>query len=161
MGLSYPIAKNADAALRVDETQILPTKSHAEALCGSRVTLTTEWVTLASNTSETFSSLADKAKGYGYAQIYENKDGDPVWAITFWKIISTAEAKAEDLKEEEEQAARAEENTDDIYFTRPDKRRERFGRAIHKPRVKKPDPRQMNLFPAPGRPMPEKPPNKN
>jgi hypothetical protein len=157
MALSYPIAEHARQALLADESLLRATKGQAQADTGARVALTTEWLTLTPAEISNLQSAIDKGLSFGFAQSYENKDGETVCAVTFWKVMTDNEAEAEDLKVSEEKAANREENTDDIYFTRPEKRRERFGRAIRKPRVKKPDPRQMDLFPAPGRPTPEKP----
>ncbi len=160
MGLSYPLAQSAHAALFDDDKQFSATQAQAFAMANARVSLVTEWLKPEKDDIEATLDKADNARAQGFVHVYEDKDENTVFAVTFWKVISAEEADAEDKKISEEKAARAEENTDDIYFTRPDKRRERFGLSVRKPRVKKPDPRQMDLFPQPGRPSPEAPPKK-
>lgn len=158
MGLSYPLAKDAHSALFSDENTLCATQAQAFAAADARVSLITEWLKPPKENIEAALDKADNARANGFVHVYEDKEGDTVFAITFWKAISNEEAKAEDAKINEEKAARAEENTDDIYFTRPDKRRERFGLSVRKPRVRKADPRQFDLFPNPGMPTPEDPP---
>lgn len=155
MGLSYPLAQDAKSALFFKETDLHATQAQAFAIANARVSLVTEWLKPKGDALEAALDQADKARASGFVQVYEDKDENTVFAVTFWKSISVLEAMVEDQKIIDEKAARAEENTDDIYFTRPDKRRERFGLSVRKPRVKKPDPRQMDLFPKPGRPTPE------
>ena len=158
MGLSYPLAQDAHSALFSAENIFCSTRAQALAAANSRVSLVTEWLKPRKEALENALDRADSARASGYVHVYEDKEGDTVFAVTFWKAISNEEAKAEDAKINEEKAARAEENTDDIYFTRPDKRRERFGLSVRKPRVRKADPRQFDLFPNPGMPTPESPP---
>lgn len=158
MGLSYPLAQTAHGALFAKDPTLCSTHAQAYAIANARVSLVTEWFKPEPTVLEAALDQADNARAAGFVQTYEDKDENTVFAVTFWKIISLEEARAEDLKIIEERAARAEENTDDIYFTRPEKRRERFGLSVRKPRVRKEDPRQLSLFPKPGRPTPEDPP---
>ncbi|MFC7292449.1 hypothetical protein [Hirschia litorea] len=158
MGLSYPLAQDAQSALFHGDANLYATQAQAFSVAKARVSLVTEWLKPKGDALEDALDQADKARAFGFVQVYEDKDENTVFAVTFWKSISEEEAKVEDQKIIAEKAARAEENTDDIYFTRPEKRRERFGLSVRKPRVKKPDPRQLDLFPKPGRPTPEDPP---
>ncbi len=158
MGLSYPLANDARSALFSDDNKFCSTQAQAYSIANARVSLVTEWLKPEKDALEDALDKADKARAQGFVHVYEDKDENTVFAITFWKVISIEEAEAEDKKIIAEKAARAEENTDDVYFTRPEKRRERFGLSVRKPRVRKPDPRQLDLFPKPGRPTPENPP---
>ncbi len=157
MTLAYPIAKNADEALFASEDLLCKTLSQASEKAGQRVVMTSDWLRPGADASDKLRDRAEELRAHGFVQMYEDKDGNTVLGVTYWKLLTAAEAKTQDQKVEDARAARQEETTDDLYFTRPEKRRERFGLSIRRPRVKKPDPRQMDLFPQTGKPTPESP----
>lgn len=151
MSHTYPLAANADAALRPDAPAVR-TRSEADAL-GERlacqvVALETDWLTVTESEAETILARADAAVGQGFVQRYEDEAGRPVLAVTYWKISegkpgkihesgSDGNAKAD---EQTPAIAATEDHTDDLYF--------RGGRTRRR-RKKPADPRQMDLFSGP------------
>jgi hypothetical protein len=144
MSHAYPLGKTLDAAL----SKVAPaarTLAEAEALAktldGELVVaeLATDWLTVSNEAAEAMFAPSD-ALAHGHLQRYEDDKGNPVVAVTWWKLVTPGQAKetpAKASKAAELKAAEPADHTDDLYF--------RSGRT--KPsRRRYVDPRQMDLF---------------
>jgi len=148
----YPLAISARAALG---TPIGAALSRAEAerlaplIDGNLpvVRLETEWLTPDAQEIETLMSEADAGPGNGFVQYYENADGAPILAVTYWKIIDpnaveepapSTPTKADPEVVDAASSPPEEDHTDDLYF--------RSGRTKKRGSRKKIDPNQMDLF---------------
>ena len=147
MGLAYPIAKDAETALKADDTcQFAGTQAEAARFADGQVALVTEWFKPESEEVEASLDHVDRHMGRGFVQSYANKDGDTVLAISYWKPITHEEAQAVQDEADRKQAEDAVEHTTDLYFTKPEERRKRFRRN---PRKVKTDPNQLDFFKGP------------
>ena len=135
----YPIAASSDDALRPDSPAAL-TRAQAEQLAGKRAVLSleTEWRTVTVEEAEQMLAAAEAGQGHEFIQQYENADGKPVLAITYWRISETAMTPPESTLKAKQEKAAEEDHTDDLYF--------RSGRTKPRGRRKAVDPRQMELF---------------
>mgnify|MGYP000067462045 FL=1 len=144
MSHAYPLGKTLDAAL----SKVAPaarTLAEAEALAktldGELIVaeLATDWLTVSNEAAEAMFAPSD-ALAHGHLQRYEDDKGNPVVAVTWWKLAAPGQAKeapAKPSKKEETKAAEPADHTDDLYFRR--------GRT--KPsRRRYVDPRQLDLF---------------
>ena len=142
MSHAYPLGETLDDALKPD-ARAARTRGQAEEIAeGFNVdALVTDWLTL---TAEDVTALMQEADdeavaAHGHLQRYEDHQGHPVLAVTWWRLVS-AKATVTKLRPEAEPEPDPEpetDHTDDLYF--------RFGRT--KPRrTKKDDPNQMDLF---------------
>lgn len=112
------------------------TRAEAESLAGGQmiIALQTDWITVPAETQERILKEAESGPGHGFIQTYENLEGSPVLAVTYWKI----EPAQEPVMTHREAGAQPdlEDETDDLYFKqRPSSRRK-----------KGPDPNQLDLF---------------
>ncbi|MBB34748.1 MAG: hypothetical protein CME88_03825 [Hirschia sp.] len=145
MGLSYPIAANARAALLLQDEEVFAANiTDAKAKAKGPVALVTEWLKPTPDETDILVKAADGHIARGFVQTYADDQDEPVFAVSFWKHQS-----AEDLKKTEEDEARlraqhAREHTNDIYFTRPELRRKRFPGRSQRMRDVHPD--QIDLF---------------
>lgn len=133
----YPIAVSVEEALSPDQPAAL-TRADAERLAERKsvLSLETEWLTVSEDEAERMLDAAAAGQGHEFIQRYENEDGSPVLAITFWRVSETAPADPEEarLTTEPDEV----DHTDDLYF--------RSGRTKKRGPKKKLDPRQMDLF---------------
>ena len=153
MSLAYPLAMTADEAL-TGAQKAARTRYDAEALAGGRsvTALEIEWVKPGPDDVAALLKQAESGDAKGFVQVYEDADGAPVLAVTYWKLGASvagkqpAPAAADKPKAEKpakvEKAEKAEEDhTDDLYF--------RHGRTRKARRKRHADPRQMDLFTRP------------
>lgn len=136
----YPIATSAEDAVSPDNPAAL-TRAEAERLAEGRgiQALETEWLTVTLGKATEMRAAADAGQGHAFIQQYENEEGSPVLAITYWRIGEKIAAPSEDVPELKAPETAAEpDHTDDLYF--------RVGRTKRRGRYKKVDPRQMDLF---------------
>ena len=139
MSQAYPLGKTLDAAL----SKVAPaarTRMEAKALAGGLevVELATDWLTVSEEAAAAMFAPSD-ALAHGHLQRYEDEDGHPVIAVTWWKLAAAdaAPKKAARPKPEPEKTEEPADHTDDLYF--------RHGRT--KPsRRRYVDPRQLDLF---------------
>ncbi|MEM6534388.1 MAG: hypothetical protein AAF613_02010 [Pseudomonadota bacterium] len=138
MSLAYPIAPDVDAALKGDGAAAR-TRYEAETAAADLVVgaLVTEWHKPEGDI-EMLISRAEAGEAGGFIQVYEDRDGRPVLAVTYWK---TSTQKMKPRPEAPAQAG-GDDHTDDLYF--------KHGRTKKRRRARgKPDPNQMDLFGAP------------
>ncbi|RAN34181.1 hypothetical protein [Hyphomonas pacifica] len=142
--LAFPIAKTLEAALK-PQTQAARTRAQAEAMAKGEVIeeLAVDWLNVTEEEAAVYLQAAnsEETPGQGYLQRYEDNEGKPVLAVTWWKIADPKAVKANAKKVAKVKPATekppVEDHTDDLYF--------RSGRT--KPRRKRYiDPRQMDLF---------------
>lgn len=144
MSHAYPLGKTLDAAL----SKVAPaarTLAEAEALAKTLdgklfvAELATDWLTVSNEAAEAMFAPSD-ALAHGHLQRYEDEKGNPVVAVTWWKLAAPGKAKEKPAKpapKADKPAADAADHTDDLYFRR--------GRT--KPsRRRYVDPRQLDLF---------------
>lgn len=150
MPLTYPIAETArDALTNVgadDGAHAARTVGEAREKAGGPVALVSEWLRPSQEERETLGRAADQGVGQGFVQIYEDENGRPVIAVTFWKRDAkrsgfpppqVAVKPAPKAPAPEPEA----DTVDDLYFSpraATKKSRKGMGRT--------PDPRQMDLF---------------
>ena len=150
MSLAYPLARTADDAL-TGATEAARTRYDAEALAGGTpvLSLETEWLKPDADDVDALVKQAEAGEAKGFIQAYEDADGKPVLAVTYWKLGKpAAKTPARAAMPEEGPAAApgtpskpAEDHTDDLYF--------RHNRGQKSRRRKHVDPRQMDLFISP------------
>ncbi|WP_300377214.1 hypothetical protein [Henriciella sp.] len=152
MSLAYPLAITAEEALK-GTSPAARTRYEAEDVAGETaiLSLETEWLKPASNEVDAIQKQAQSGDAKGFIQIYEDADGKPVLAVTYWKLAAapkpaqrpeTTEAQpSEDRKPAARKASREDDHTDDLYF--------RHDRGRKSRRKKHVDPRQMDLFVSP------------
>ena len=94
MSHAYPLAICASEAFTAEHAA--RTRYEAEALSDgvAIVALETEWLTPAPTEAQNMLTMADQANGKGFVQRYEDADGNPVLAVTYWKLKSDAEPAA-------------------------------------------------------------------
>ena len=138
----YPIAESAADALERAELVAL-TRYEAEALAGDREIerLETEWLTPPTDDVIAMMDTADAGPGQGFVQRYENEKGDPILAVTYWKLGGPAKAKKTIALPASPQDPEN-DHTDDLYF-----REGRTKPARKRRRKKYVDPRQIDMFP--------------
>ena len=143
MGLAYPLAETARDALFASDDAFASTLQAAQARTGLRMTLATEWLKPSAEEVGIFISRAEASAHYGFVQVYADGAGETVLAVSFWRQVGTDEARRLDEEVARLQAERARETTTDLYFTRPEVRRKRFGQSAPRRRH---DPAQQDLF---------------
>ena len=153
MSLAYPLASSADDALE-GAGEAARTRYDAEALAGDRpvLSLETEWLKPEVASVDALVKQAESGDAKGFIQIYEDADGKPVLAVTYWKLgdpvarksktaKSAGEATKPAARKPQREKSEAEDHTDDLYF--------RHNRGRKSRRKKHVDPRQMDLFVSP------------
>ena len=144
MSHAYPIAPDARAALSASETAAR-TRYEAEAAAqdGHIDSLATEWLTPSASEISAWLARAEESPGRGFVQQYENADGNPVFAVTYWKLVRATGTEAKALPPEPLNVDTADpepDDTDDLYF-KTKKKRSRRKRHV--------DTSQLDLFAAP------------
>jgi hypothetical protein len=115
------------------------------------VTLASEFLRPEPAEREEVQGKAEAGIARGFVQLYEDKKGNPVIAVSFWK--PTSEPKAKPKKGKAKAAAAqpseptppdpADDHTDDLYFNKRDGKKKKARRR------KTPDPAQLDLFAGP------------
>lgn len=139
MPLQYPLAANARAAL--DSDIAARTIAEARELAKGPVELVSDFVRPAPSEREEVQVKAESGIARGFVQLYEDAKGNPVIAVSYWKLVSPAKTKAK-APPPESPAAAAEDHTDDLYFNKPGAK----AAAAARRRKKLPDPNQFDLF---------------
>jgi hypothetical protein len=146
MPLLFPIAKNARAAL--DAEGGARTIAEARELAGGPVTLASEWLRPTQAEHEEIEGKAQAGVSRGFVQFYEDAKGQPVFAVSFWKLVSETKTKpakkgkaAKVAAESEAPPAPVEDHTDDLYFAKKGAKAKRKKKAA--------DPSQLDLFAGP------------
>lgn len=139
MPLQYPLAANARAAL---DSQIgARTVAEARELANGPVELVSDFLRPGPSEREEVQGKAESGIARGFVQLYEDAKGNPVIAVSYWKLVSATKAKAK-KPPPEKPAAPAEDHTDDLYFNKPGAK----DAAAARRRRKLPDPNQFDLF---------------
>lgn len=136
----YPLAEDHDVALS-GTTPAARTRYEAERLANGLavIALQTEWVAVSEEEIDSIFATAEAGPGEGFVQRYENADGTPVLAVTYWKLGAPLVKSASKPALPPSQIPIEQDHTDDLYF--------RQGRTRKGRRKKgKPDPNQMDLF---------------
>lgn len=139
MSYVYPIGKTARDALK-NAKAAARTRYEAEALAeGFAIkALETEWVTPAARDFPKMLAQAEANPGHGFVQNYEDANGNPVLAITYWKLAKAQKPVKPKPKPISPPDDRSEDHTDDLYF--------KSGRTKKSRRKRFVDPNQMDLF---------------
>ena len=153
MSLAYPLAQSGEDALK-GVGQAARTRYEAEDLAGETeiLSLETEWLKPATADLPALMKQAESGEAKGFMQVYEDADGMPVLAVTFWKLGGPAKPKPAAAKaaapEASEKTPKPQkpkgdeiDHTDDLYF--------RHRRSRKSGRKAQSDPRQMDLFVSP------------
>ena len=144
MSHAYTIAPDAHSALNASDIAARTRYEAESAVQGAHIdSLATEWLTPSASEISAWLARVEESPGHGFVQQYEDADGNPVFAVTYWKVVSAtgAEAKAlppEPIVERDKEAEP--DDTDDLYFKT---RKKRSGRKRHI------DKNQLDLFGAP------------
>lgn len=136
MPLLYPIAANARDAL--DAEGGARTIAEARELAQGPVALVSDWVRPLPSEREELQAKADAGVARGFVQIYEDAKGQPVIAVSYWKPGAAPAPRPRPRPQEPEKPEAADDDTDDLYFTKPGARSKRKKKAL--------DPNQMDLF---------------
>lgn len=155
MSLAYPLARSGDDALK-GIGEAARTRYEAEEVAGGTpvIALETAWLKPDGADIPALVKQAEAGEAKGFIQVYEDADGKPVLAVTFWKLGEAPKAAgrkapapdpepqaASPAPEPEKPPKSEEDHTDDLYF--------RHGRTRRSRRSKPADPRQMDLFVSP------------
>lgn len=140
MSHAYPLGKTARDALKSAKAAAR-TRYEAEDLADgvAIAALETEWITPAAKDLPKFLEQVETNPGQGFVQHYEDGSGNPVLAVTYWKLAKAAKKP----KPKPKPAAEPEtgDHTDDLYF--------KSGRTKKSRRKQLVDPNQLDLFGAP------------
>lgn len=136
MPLLYPIAANAHEALNAEGGA--RTISEARELAKRQVTLVADWLRPQPAEREEMQARAEAGIARGFVQIYEDAKGQPVIAVTYWKIDDGKAARAKKVEPQTVAPQPVEDHTDDLYFTKPGAKQKRAKMAA--------DPNQLDLF---------------
>ena len=139
MSHAYPLGKTVEDALK-PEAAAARTLPEAEALAGGLkvAELAIDFLTMSEEAAESLIAAAT-GEAHGHFQRYEDEHGNPVVAVTWWKLVAPAAAAKKKAAKPKPEAppTEAADHTDDLYFRR--------GRT--KPsRRRYVDPRQLDLF---------------
>lgn len=134
MPLLFPIASSARAALGAQTSA--RTASEARERANGPVELVCEWLRPGPADRKAIQDEAEAGLPRGFVQLYEDAKGQPVIAVTFWKPVPPASAKAKSRPREP--LPPAEDHTDDLYFEKKSGRSRRRKGA--------PDLNQLDLF---------------
>jgi hypothetical protein len=152
MGHLYPIARTIADALKPDAPAARTRAEAEKKISGEQIAeLATHWLTLSPAEIDA-ARAAVFVNASGHLQLYEDLNGAPVLALTWWRIATEsapapakrgkAPARSKALPSPPADPPPTEDHTDDLYFRR--------GRT----RSRKPgsDPRQLSLFDPPEKP---------
>lgn len=145
MSHAYPIAPDALTALNEADLAARTRYEAEEAVPDSYIELlATEWLTPSPAEIEAWLRRIQEGPGHGFVQQYEDAAGQPVFAITYWKVVQAKGSEAKALPPEPvasgvAEAEPEEDDTDDLYF------KQKKPRGRQKPV----DKNQLDLFAAP------------
>ena len=140
MSHAYPLGKTARDAM-ISAKDAARTRYEAEDLSDgvAIAALETEWITPAAKDLPKFLEQVETNPGQGFVQHYEDGSGNPVLAVTYWKLAKAAKKPKPKPKPVAEPATG--DHTDDLYF--------KSGRTKKSRRKQLVDPNQLDLFGAP------------
>lgn len=147
MPLTFPLAETARAAL--DATSSARTLGEARDKAGAVVSLVSEWLRPSASERETLQERIDAGVAAGFVQVYEDNQGQPVVAVTFWKrgeMRPPPPVKATPAPAQAAPAA-ATDTVDDLYFEKSGASRRRAGQRGRRSQIV--DPSQLDLFAGP------------
>lgn len=147
----YPLAETALEALTEGRSAVR-TRAEAERRAGTAkvLKLQTDWLPAGEIDDETKARLTNAGLSQGFIQTYEDEKGDPVYAVSYWKLDRPLDASPPAAPSKPEKPAKPspkakakseDDHTDDLYF--------RGGRTRKRKRRVHVDPRQMDLFVSP------------
>ncbi len=141
MSLTYPIATTAMLAIS-DPAGAARIKSDAELAANGQaiIGLVTEWLKPDEADLEAIRAQAHAGPGNGFIQFYEDTDGHPTLAVTFWKLdpVAKPEPKVRPSVEDQPPIDEQPDHTDDLYFKQV--------RTGKKGKSAAADPNQLDLF---------------
>ena len=137
MPLLYPIAANAREAL--DAEGGARTVGEAREIAKGPVTLVCDWLRPTPAEREAVQGKADAGVARGFVQLYEDARGQPVIAVSYWKLDRLGGKPTKPKVKPDAPPAPVEDHTDDLYFTKPGMK------AKRKPKDVK-NPNQLDLF---------------
>ncbi|MEO1476394.1 MAG: hypothetical protein AAFS13_08420 [Pseudomonadota bacterium] len=138
MSHTYPLASSAVAALESPDLAAR-TRYEAERLAGEDVrvvSLETEWLTLDVEGVRELMERAEVGVGEGFVQRYENADGTPVLAVTYWRLVPQLKGIGTKKTKAKPKPPKG-DHTDDLYF-KTGRTKTRRRRGVH--------PQQLDLF---------------
>ncbi|MEO0882756.1 MAG: hypothetical protein AAFY34_08460 [Pseudomonadota bacterium] len=138
MSHTYPLAASAVDALNAPE-HAARTRHDAERLAGEEmrvISLETEWLTLDADNIGDLMERAETGVGDGFIQRYENADGSPVLAVTYWRLVPQLKGIGS-KKATAKPKSKREDHTDDLYFKKG-RTKPRHRKGVH--------PQQLDLF---------------
>lgn len=99
MGHAYPIAETVIGALDASAPKAA-TRYDAEAQAGDRAitALHTQWLSRADAEQHALLDEIKAGSELGFVQVYEDEDGETVFAVTYWKLGSTIRPKSKQVK---------------------------------------------------------------
>lgn len=137
---AYPLATCLEDALKPG-AKAARTRGQAEEIAkGFTVEcLSTDWLNVTDEEADAYLQAADSedVAAHGHLQRYEDNQGKPVLAVTWWKLVPVASERKKPKAKPAMEKPPAEDHTDDLYF-RSGRTRPRRRRYV--------DPRQMDLF---------------
>lgn len=146
MSHAYPLGKTARDALKSAKAAAR-TRYEAEDLADgvAIAALETEWITPAAKDLARYLEQVEANPGQGFVQHYEDGSGNPVLAVTYWKLAKAAKKPKPKPKPKpgpkQDAAPETGDHTDDLYF--------KSGRTKKSRRKQVVDPNQLDLFGAP------------
>ncbi len=142
MSHAYPLGKTARDALKSAKAAAR-TRYEAEDLADgvAIAALETEWLTPSAKDLPKFLEQVETNPGQGFVQHYEDGSGNPVLAVTYWKLAKAAKKPKAKPKPAPPPEAETADHTDDLYF--------KSGRTKKSRRKQAVDPNQLDLFGAP------------
>lgn len=149
MPLTYPLAETARAALESQTSA--RTLGEARDKAGASVSLVCDWWRPSQSEREALQTEIDAGVTAGFLQIYEDSQGQPVLAVTFWRQGAARPASTPQRAPAEPGAAQAgaqpiapADTVDDLYFEKSP-----ASRRVKARRRSRLDPNQLDLFSGP------------
>lgn len=142
MSHAYPLGKTARDALKSAKVAAR-TRYEAEDLADgvAIAALETEWITPAAKDLAKYLEQVEANPGQGFVQHYEDGSGNPVLAVTYWKLAKAAKKPKPKPGPKPSVEPETGDHTDDLYF--------KSGRTKKSRRKQVVDPNQLDLFGAP------------
>lgn len=139
MPLTYPLAETARAAL--DSPTSARTLGEARDKAGAAVSLVCDWWRPSQSEREALQTEIDAGVSAGFIQIYEDAQGQPVLAITFWRQGVARPLVPTEIASQPSAPA---DTVDDLYFEKSP-----ASRRVKARRRSRADPNQLDLFAGP------------
>ncbi len=147
MPLGFPIATSAKTALEAEE--IARSKAEAARMLGADVTLVSDWFRPSPAQHKKLSKQIAAGVDNGFVQVYEDRNGNPTLAVSYWKRHKVKAVAKPDAPKPVRTGAN--DSTDDLYFSKAHKKK-----AEELAAKRAADKRQLDLF-APPPPKPTQP----